>query len=370
MLIAIPDSVGLAAAAGSVAIVNITANIAWTITEETDWLDVSQKGGIGDTRVGFTALTGNVSGIDKRETTVTVSGGSFNEIVKVTQFPAGGYLSVTPQNLTIDYSEGSSGEIYVTSNIEWSVLNSSLWFDVIPRTGINNDTMRVEAKSTNTSYEPRRVILIISGGGFIIRVNVIQKGFEDTIPPAAPANFTATPLDVISGIYLSWNKNTEEDMHHYTIYRELTEDFEPSESNILITTEDTTYVDVYDIPVIHYYKLTAVDLSGNESDYAEASIIVDVEQRIQLPLEYSLKQNYPNPFNPSTEISYSLNQSGFVTLTVYNSLGQRVEELVKDYKEAGNHQVKFDATDIGSGVYFYKFEAKDFVETKKMVLMK
>ncbi len=179
-------------------------------------------------------------------------------------------MSVTPQNLIIDYSEGSSGEIYVTSNTEWSVLNSSLWLDVIPRTGINNDTIRVEAKSTNTSYDPRGAIINISGGGLIIRVDVVQKGFVDTIPPATPTNFTGVPLDAISGIYLSWNMNTEEDLDHYNIYRGMTEDFEPNESNLLAATDDTTYVDTYEITVVNYYKLSAVDLSGNESGYADA----------------------------------------------------------------------------------------------------
>jgi aminopeptidase N len=97
--------------------------------------------------------------------------------------------------------------------------------------------------------------------------------------------------------------------------------------------------------------------------------ITEVED-ISVPAQYSLEQNYPNPFNPSTTIGYSLPQSGFVTLKVFNVLGKEVATLVNGQNEAGKHKVDFNAIALNSGVYFYRIESGSFIETKKMILLK
>ena len=88
------------------------------------------------------------------------------------------------------------------------------------------------------------------------------------------------------------------------------------------------------------------------------------------PVAYALEQNFPNPFNPSTKINFSLPVEGFVTLDVYNSIGQKVASLVNETKTAGNYTVNFDASDLTSGIYFYKINSGNFTETKKMILLK
>lgn len=99
--------------------------------------------------------------------------------------------------------------------------------------------------------------------------------------------------------------------------------------------------------------------------------LVGIEnQNNQNPTEYSLKQNYPNPFNPSTEIVFALPQSEFVTLKVYDILGNEVASVVNEYRLKGTHTVKFDASKLSSGMYFYKIQAGDFSDTKKMTLIK
>ena len=95
------------------------------------------------------------------------------------------------------------------------------------------------------------------------------------------------------------------------------------------------------------------------------------EQEIEeIPTSFSLAQNFPNPFNPITTIQFSLPQAGDVTLKIYNVLGEEVKTLVNEYKEIGNHSVQFNANNLASGMYLYRFQAGSFVETKKMILLK
>jgi hypothetical protein len=87
-------------------------------------------------------------------------------------------------------------------------------------------------------------------------------------------------------------------------------------------------------------------------------------------MHFSLAQNYPNPFNPSTMIRYSLSSKSHVTLKVFNTLGQQVATLVEAVEEPGYHDVRFDGSDLASGVYFYRIQAGSFVQTKKFVLLR
>jgi outer membrane protein assembly factor BamB len=86
--------------------------------------------------------------------------------------------------------------------------------------------------------------------------------------------------------------------------------------------------------------------------------------------KYELKQNFPNPFNPSTTINYHIPELSFVTLKVYDVLGNEVATLVSEEKHTGNYEVEFGGTGLPSGIYFYRIQAGSFIETKKMVLMK
>ena len=106
--------------------------------------------------------------------------------------------------------------------------------------------------------------------------------------------------------------------------------------------------------------------------YASVTFIVTSVNELDgdLPQQYTLDQNYPNPFNPATTIRFSLPEAVEVTLVVYDILGRKVTTLVDEYREPGEHSVLFDAGHVASGVYIYQIRAGEFVETKRLMLVK
>jgi hypothetical protein len=129
----------------------------------------------------------------------------------------------------------------------------------------------------------------------------------------------------------------------------------------------------------HYAPLT--DIEGNPRPFPtgtmpdmgayESQYPVRVEeQNSNLPISYALYQNYPNPFNSSTVIKYSIPKEGLVTLKIYNAIGEEVTTIVNEVKQPGNYEVTFSTDKLTSGVYFYRLQAGNFVETKKMILLK
>jgi hypothetical protein len=109
-----------------------------------------------------------------------------------------------------------------------------------------------------------------------------------------------------------------------------------------------------------------------ESGYSnEASLLVGVnDEKEEIPTEYSLNQNYPNPFNPTTTIKFALPKESLTKIIVYDLLGKEVQTLINKELKAGFHEVKFDAVNLTNGVYFYRIQAGNFIQTKKMILMK
>lgn len=123
----------------------------------------------------------------------------------------------------------------------------------------------------------------------------------------------------------------------------------------------------------YYFRVVGYNASGigQYSNVIKITLMTTgIEQFQGTPTVFKLNQNYPNPFNPSTTISYSLPQQEFVTLKVYDSIGKEVAELVNETKQAGNYQIKFDASKLSSGIYFYQIKAGSFVQINKLILMK
>jgi len=193
----------------------------------------------------------------------------------------------------------------------------------------------------------------------------------DNLAPRIPTKFAAALQGNI--VALTWEKNDEADLQYYAVYRSITQNFVPSMDNRIGRVAINSYNDeTAVIGQVYYYKVSALDHSGNESNPSNevSMMITDIADDGSLPTDFNLYQNYPNPFNPSTTISFDLPSSEFVTLTLYDVLGKQVATLVNEVRNAGRYDIRFDAGYLSSGMYFYKISAGNFNQIKKFILMK
>jgi hypothetical protein len=113
-----------------------------------------------------------------------------------------------------------------------------------------------------------------------------------------------------------------------------------------------------------YYRLKQIDFDGTY----EFSFVLEINSAAVTTMY--LEQNYPNPFNPNTNIKYQVGNDGFVNLEVFNSLGEVVATLVSEFKQAGTYQMSFNGEILPSGVYIYILKSGNFIQSKKMILLK
>ncbi len=136
----------------------------------------------------------------------------------------------------------------------------------------------------------------------------------------------------------------------------------------IIPTNIFVYEDVTEFQVLSEYIASLGTITPNSGD--RITDVESIEEKNVLAESYNLFQNYPNPFNPTTMISYSLPLSTSVLIEVYNSLGERVGQLVNREMSAGYHEIEFSAKGLPSGIYFYRIKTPEFVQVKKMLLLK
>lgn len=171
------------------------------------------------------------------------------------------------------------------------------------------------------------------------------------------------------GVLLKWTTATETNNAGFNIERSNDNiDYEEiafvQGKGTTVEVTDYSFTDKNVETGIYYYRLKQLDFDGS------FNYINEVQVDINAPTTFSLSQNYPNPFNPATGINYQIPDAGFVSLKVYDVIGNEVALLVNERQEEGKYQIQFDAAALPSGVYFYTLRAGSFVETKKMMLMK
>jgi hypothetical protein len=195
----------------------------------------------------------------------------------------------------------------------------------------------------------------------------------DNLAPSVPGNFTVA-YNTGGGNALSWDEPPDDDFQYFRVYRSTDPEFAPSFATLVKVTTFQEWVDPeYDAGGV-FYKVTATDFSGNESDAATAETVTDVG-RLQLPRAFALHSNLPNPFNPRTLIRYDVPEGGGeVTLRIFDVSGRLVKTLVAARRSAGRQSVRWDGRDeagraVASGVYFCRMQADSFVQTRKLVLL-
>jgi len=203
--------------------------------------------------------------------------------------------------------------------------------------------------------------------GYVLYVN---GEIYDGPLPVELSSFSAINLE--NGVRLSWKTETEVSNYGFDIERTL------SSSHNLIwekigfveghgnsnSPKDYSFVDANIAAEKYSYRLKQIDTDGK----FEYSKVIEVD--LGSAMNYELSQNYPNPFNPSTTIRFSVSESSFINLSIFNALGEKIEELVNEDKEPGVHTIEFFAQNLPSGTYFYTINSNDYTNTKKMILVK
>ena len=188
--------------------------------------------------------------------------------------------------------------------------------------------------------------------------------------PAAPSNLAATPINETS-IEVTWtdNSNNEEG---FLVQRKLTVGGTWADLTT-VGADVTSFEDGSLVTGNEYcYRVRSFNAAGNSAYTAEdCAVPTGIEEITSgIPTDFSLFNNYPNPFNPATTIYFAVPEVSYVEIKVYDALGSEVATLLADTKEAGYHNVQFDASNLNSGIYFYQLQAGSFSETKKMILLK
>jgi len=254
--------------------------------------------------------------------------------------------------------------IVVEGNVSEVWIGSVIGQDYNPNLVVSNTNGGIVVKTGLGGYAPKQVTFRKN----IINQNVVTNLFVDPsanlgIQPPNGLSFNGTTLAGIHQV-----PNAVIDIYDANIL-----EVPPSAYRWLgSTTTDANGIFVFDItdPLVEAVSVTASTSATGTSSFAYFQTVTDVENEEIIPTEFSLHQNYPNPFNPSTTINFSIPSSEFVTIKVYDLLGNEVATLIDEYRPAGSYEVDFNAADLPSGVYLYRIQAGDFTEAKKMILLK
>jgi hypothetical protein len=207
-----------------------------------------------------------------------------------------------------------------------------------------------------------------TSAAFVVGTNAYIMRNHKVIIPVELASFSAS----VNGddVTLSWITATELNNSGFQVERKTAEEDwvelgfvegrgTTSESQVY------TFIDKDLISGKYNYRIKQIDFNGSHKYYD-----LNEEVEIAAPNSYDLSQNYPNPFNPTTKIKYSVPVEGFVNISVFNLLGEKVANIVNSLHKAGNYEFTFDASDLASGMYIYRMESGNYVSIKKMMILK
>ena len=192
--------------------------------------------------------------------------------------------------------------------------------------------------------------------------------WENGAETALPIELSDFNANVIGGkVNVSWTTESETENSHFLVYRDDMIIGQVDGAGTSASRHSYSYLDDQVTPGLHVYAVSDVSYGGVEYKHGcvEVEIMADI-----LTEDYVLEAAYPNPFNPTTTVSYTLPEASDVDLSVYNLDGDLIETLYSGYQPSGSHMLQWNAANFGSGVYIYCLKAGEFIETRKMILMK
>jgi hypothetical protein len=253
------------------------------------------------------------------------------------------------------------------------------WGVIIPNDNASG-VRRIEARLLDGTLFPNAATSVDGMWG---SVNTVNPNFGLTaamIPPELaplPVELASFSANVSVGVVeLNWMTATELNNRAFEVERKTTGDWvKIGEVEGNGTTTSANYYSFQDRTLLTgkvSYRLKQIDYDGTFTYSNPIAVVINANsvEGESNPTVYALEQNYPNPFNPSTLIRFSMPVAGEVSLSVYNTLGQKVAQLLNSTMPAGYHQVEFNATDLPSGLYLYEVKAGSFSSSKKMLLIK
>lgn len=238
----------------------------------------------------------------------------------------------------------TSGNSYVTLTTEFGNLQPSTKYNYRMVARNADTTIATENKTFITLGKPLQVELFFPANNSIIETDSILFVWQNALPQA-----DIYKLEV----------DSDQNFSNPVIDSTITDT-----SHILVQLENNT---------LYWWRVAA----GNSFGWGEFSearsfslAVTNIKDDTELPGEFALDQNYPNPFNPNTNISYRLANDSYVTLKVYDLLGEEVVSLVDEVQTKGNYTIGFNGNNLTGGVYFYQLRAGELLETKKMILLR
>jgi hypothetical protein len=220
---------------------------------------------------------------------------------------------------------------------------------------IGTDIIGTSSSGTHPAESYESMLIKFSG------LTIVNENADGNPGPGGGGNSNFGEMLVADASNVQTRVELQDGTHGYNNYWEASQENDPLRLQTGNTISELTGIMFYSFG---NYKL----IPRMNSDFV--GVVTAVEDEVSVPHEYALKQNYPNPFNPTTTIEYSLPDAGIVKVTIYNVLGQEISILVNQFKTQGVHKITFDAKNLPSGIYFYKMESNNFVQTKKLILLK
>ena len=290
---------------------------------------------------------------------------SFNGLAQILSCPINSstlYENTITWRQYAEYYLGAGPFIGLAVTYDGGATSTSLW-EVQITGNILAEERTVSFTPTSSIYQ---LIFYLNGNSFNINLLNVDDVQVDYIVPVELASFKANASEGL--VDLSWLTSTETNNRGFEVQRSHGGDFETIA--FVEGHGTTTEINAYsysdrNVNTGSYsYRLKQIDFDGT----FEYSNIIEVD--VPMLKEFALDQNYPNPFNPSTTIKFSLPEASDVTLTIYNTLGQKVTELVSAKLEAGRYSYEWNAQNVVTGMYIYELRTNNFVSVKKMVLLK